>query len=187
MKQLIFNRVHSNPVKLFIKEKVLSQLFCKKIIDYTTEINSGFKRIKNNTPLHWDIKCDTCRIPFDNSLNKELSSSLNQLWEDAIKFYMFDIDYIEHYEIKRYGTNDYVTEHQDAFYGTISEVERKLTMLCQLNQDYEGGDLLIAKKPMTKSIGSVIILPSFYLHEVKPVISGNRYSLNCWGWGKFWH
>lgn len=186
MKQLTFNRVHSKPIKLFTREKVIPSLLCDNIIDFTRDSTSGFNRVKNVTPKHWDIQCDTCRIPLDHPLNKNLYELINPLWQEAIDFYGFDIFHIEQYEIKRYRQNDYVTEHQDQFYGTIAGIERKLTLLIQLNEDYTGGDLMVAKMPMSRTVGSLTILPSFYLHEVTPIISGNRFSLNCWGWGKFW-
>lgn len=68
----------------------------------------------------------------------------------------------------------------------MHKIVRKLSLTIQLSNpdDYEGGDLLLhlANKPivMEKSLGKVIIFPSYTLHEVTPVTKGTRYSLVAW-------
>lgn len=67
--------------------------------------------------------------------------------------------------------------------------KRKLSITVQLNDGYEGGDLLINSGQLIttkKGIGNVIIFPSFLLHKVNPIISGNRYSLVSWISGPVW-
>lgn len=71
----------------------------------------------------------------------------------------------------------------------INENMRKMTIVLMLNQqgvDFEGGDFQINRSeerfaetvPMKK--GSVLLLPSFILHRVTPVIRGLRKTLVCW-------
>ena len=62
-------------------------------------------------------------------------------------------------------------------------------MVVQLNDAYEGGELLINNGQMVtteKGIGNVTIFPSFLLHKVNPVVSGNRYTLVSWISGPVW-
>lgn len=167
-------------------ESFLHKDLCNEIINFTSTINSGFKRHVNKSPEHWDISCDTCRIPIDHNLNHKLVDAINPIWKTVSFYYKFNTTSFEEFEIKKYSESDYVTEHVDQFYGTIKGKERKLTMLLQLNQDYIGGDLIVAKQKIPKTLGTVVVLPAFYLHEVKPITSGTRWSLNCWAWGPYW-
>ena len=58
---------------------------------------------------------------------------------------------------------------------------RKLSMVAFLSDDYEGGELEIENDtPMTKEAGNLIFFPSFISHQVKPVTSGERFSLSNW-------
>lgn len=60
-----------------------------------------------------------------------------------------------------------------------------LTILGSLNNDYKGGELILFKdKKIDLKAGNVVVFPSNFLypHEVKPVISGVRYSYVSWVW-----
>jgi PKHD-type hydroxylase len=87
-------------------------------------------------------------------------------------------------EIIKYSQpNDRFDLHMDRGFGSPI---RKLSVIVQLSppDSYEGCDLeLVTGKNaerMTKSLGSLIIFPSFILHRVTPLISGLRQSLVCW-------
>jgi PKHD-type hydroxylase len=68
----------------------------------------------------------------------------------------------------------------------IPGATRKLSLSLQLTdpKDYEGGDVVFHYKNnpdvAPKSKGTVIIFPSYVLHEVTPVTRGERYSLVAW-------
>jgi len=67
-------------------------------------------------------------------------------------------------------------------------VTRKLSVSIQLSPDnYKGGELEIMtgshpkdRFKMTKEQGSIIIFPSYMLHQVLPIKKGQRYSLVSW-------
>ncbi len=67
---------------------------------------------------------------------------------------------------------------------------RKLSLSIQLNnpQDYQGGELWLYEDDrgieMNKEQGTLILFPSYTLHEVKPVTKGERNSLVTWITGK---
>ena len=67
---------------------------------------------------------------------------------------------------------------------------RKLSFSVQLNdpKDYKGGELNLytSEKPetMKKEQGTLILFPSFILHEVTPVTKGERNALVSWVTGK---
>ena len=63
---------------------------------------------------------------------------------------------------------------------------RKLSLVLQLSDpsEYEGGDLQIKtnayEATMKKQRGLIIVFPSWTLHQVTPVVKGNRQSLVAW-------
>ena len=67
---------------------------------------------------------------------------------------------------------------------------RKLSLSIQLNdpKDYEGGELWLYEDnkgiEMNKDQGTLILFPSYVLHEIKPVTKGERNSLVTWITGK---
>tara|TARA_R110000822_G_scaffold188729_4_gene327793 strand:- start:249 stop:839 length:591 start_codon:yes stop_codon:yes gene_type:complete len=72
--------------------------------------------------------------------------------------------------------------HMDCGDGPI----RKLSLVIQLSspEEYEGGEFsfMTSKNEQTvdKKKGLVVTFPSFLLHRVSPVTSGQRQSLVCW-------
>jgi len=88
----------------------------------------------------------------------------------------------------RYSMNQKMNLHCDHIH-TIFDGQRKgiptLSLLGSLNDNYEGGDLILFddfKIELEK--GDLIIFPSNFLypHRVEPVISGVRYSYISWVW-----
>ena len=75
------------------------------------------------------------------------------------------------------------TKHTDMGFGGIV---RKLSVSIQLTdpKKYEGGELILhlddKPKILSKEQGMLYIFPSWTLHEVKPVIKGERNSLVAW-------
>jgi PKHD-type hydroxylase len=65
---------------------------------------------------------------------------------------------------------------------------RKISMSIQLTDgsQYDGGDIEIHGPPLTvapRSIGSVVVFPSYALHRVTTVTRGVRHSLVVWAAG----
>ena len=58
----------------------------------------------------------------------------------------------------------------------------QLTGLLFLNDNYEGGEILISGKCFKTKVGSALIFPSNFIfpHEVLEVTKGVRYSITCW-------
>ena len=72
----------------------------------------------------------------------------------------------------------------------MNMVVRKLSISIQLTdpEEYEGGELYLYEGDegtlMDKSQGTLILFPSYVLHEVMPVTKGTRNSLVTWVTGK---
>lgn len=98
------------------------------------------------------------------------------------EYFKFDITKSEQTEILKYQPNGKYEAHIDVSRDT--ELQRKLTVLAILNDDYEGGRFFVNNGTNNKypevSKGSVIIFPSYLLHGVEPVTKGIRYSCVTW-------
>jgi hypothetical protein len=112
---------------------------------------------------------------------KEYVTHLNFTWFDSWQGY-------SEVRFNMYKETRLMAEHCDHIH-TLFDGERKgiptLTFLGMLNDDYEGGELIMwgdEKIPMAK--GSAVVFPSCFLypHRVEPVTSGTRYSCVSWAW-----
>ena len=96
--------------------------------------------------------------------------------------YGFDVtQFREGFQFTRYEVGEYYGPHFDIGPGNLSE--RKLSSTVQLSapEDYTGGELIIYPEFVAaKDRGSMTVFPSFMCHDVRPVMSGVRYSLVTW-------
>lgn len=88
-------------------------------------------------------------------------------------------------QFAEYGVNQHYHWHADTFTLAGGPTERKLTVVCLLNDpsEFEGGNFEVRLyndylAPLTK--GSVIAFPSILEHRVTPILSGVRYSATMW-------
>ena len=117
-------------------------------------------------------------------------------WVDRLLFYyvhktneqewQFNINESEKAQFTVYEKNDFYTWHRDN--NIESNITRKVSVTVQLSDpsEYSGGDLKLKdcwgahEIPTVNARGTIIIFPSFLLHEVSPVNEGTRYSLVQW-------
>ena len=104
--------------------------------------------------------------------------SLNMPWFDVWHGYTS-------LRFNKYETGTKMRMHCDhihsIFDGEIKGIPT-LTVLGFLNDDFEGGELLLCGEKINTVTGSIVIFPSnfMYPHEVKTIISGTRYSFVTW-------
>lgn len=104
------------------------------------------------------------------------------------RFFKYDLTEMEELQYAEYNsdTKDFYTIHSDD--GYAFNLFRKLSISIQLSDEteYEGGDLIFYRHSFLdattapKSKGTVVVFPSYVLHEVKPVTKGLRKSLVAW-------
>ena len=105
------------------------------------------------------------------------------------KYFKLDVSgFNEGLQFTNYSApSDKYGKHVDRSQGFII---RKLSLSIQLTDptEYEGGELWLYEDDkgalMKKDQGTLILFPSFVLHEVKPVTKGERNSLVAWATGK---
>ena len=113
----------------------------------------------------------------------DISQSLND------QFFKFDVEgFLEGLQFTNYkAVGSYYGKHVDK--GTNTKI-RKLSLSVQLTEPkkYKGGDLNLYFEdkplPMSKEQGTLVMFPSYVLHEVTPVSKGERDSLVAWISGK---
>jgi len=88
------------------------------------------------------------------------------------------------------GDNGFYRWHMDWAATTSSAFDRKLSCIIVLSDpdDYEGGELQLGydTDPIKPPKGSVYVFPSFLMHQVNPVTSGERFTLVSWAEGAKW-
>jgi len=101
------------------------------------------------------------------------------------RFWGFDLNYLEAAQFTHYSKpGDHQDTHMDT--GYVGDHYRKLTIVVQLSdpETYTGCDLNLQLahelEPIDRDQGCVIIFPSFFLHKVTPLLTGQRYSLVSW-------
>ena len=88
----------------------------------------------------------------------------------------------------RYGPEQLMLEHCDHIQSLFEGGDKGvpiLSCLIQLNEDYEGGDLVFWQdEVIPMGAGTALVFPSNFLfpHRVAPVLSGLRYSCVSWAW-----
>ena len=125
-------------------------------------------------------------LPFDSKwewvidkIMSQVTEANNTIWNFELKSIIDNIQYTE-YE----GNGGHYDWHLDIGPGSISH--RKISITIQLSdpEEYVGGDLQIMTgseyTTVPRGKGTVVIFPSFLLHRVVPLTSGNRKSLVLW-------
>ena len=105
------------------------------------------------------------------------------------RFFQFDIFGLnEGLQFTNYkAPSDKYEKHVDR---EVDGLIRKLSLSIQLTdpKEYKGGELFLYEDEkgteMKKEQGTLILFPSYILHEVKPIIKGERNSLVSWVTGK---
>lgn len=103
----------------------------------------------------------------------------------------FSISGVESIQFTHYGLNEFYDAHIDAF--MLAEGMRKVSAVLQLSdpESYTGGRLMVQntytgeyfEPPEFETQGSIIVFPSFLLHQVSSVTKGDRYSAVAWATG----
>jgi PKHD-type hydroxylase len=95
----------------------------------------------------------------------------------------YEITARENVQLAKYGTNQHYKWHTDTFALAGKPLDRKLTVIVVLNDEFEGGEFQVRLyqdyTPELKK-GSVLVIPSILEHQVLPVIKGVRYSAVLW-------
>ena len=156
-------------------EAALSPTECERILADTEVVETyGFHGCNAHTR--------ECVRPLSYSL-----AAIRQMLRFANDyFFQFDIDENDPAAwLQSYGSGQDYRTHADGAPGQ----SRKLTAVAMLSDpaSYEGGDLVFnvsqAKVTAPRTRGTVIVFPAFVTHQVTPIDSGYRQTINLGVWG----
>ena len=158
-------------------EKIIKIAKDKGLIKGTTNNNSDVRSSK----INWLYSSDDLEFAFRKITDIVLN--LNK------RFFQFDIFGLnEGLQFTNYkAPSDKFGKHIDRI---NNFVVRKLSLSVQLTkpEEYEGGELILYTDDkgteMKKEQGTLLLFPSYTLHEVKPITKGERNSLVAWVTGK---
>lgn len=149
---------------LIFEKKLFTKSECKKII----------KSEKTNRRL-WELNDRNYvseSIYFDEN-NDWIFNRLNEFISENIKFDLIEMKKEIHFH--EYGKDSYFDAHHDGINFRIFSVG------VILNDDYEGGDLILYDKDneyiVNKKTGNVFIFDSKIKHGVTKIKEGTRYTL----------
>jgi len=167
-------------------EKAFTKEECEKIIKTAKDKSL----IKGLTKSKTDVRKSkiTWLYPNDNLdwLYRRITDIVLNLND---RFFQFDLHGLnEGLQFTNYkAPSDKYGKHIDR---SLDMVIRKLSLSIQLTdpKEYEGGELFLYEDEkgteMKKEQGTLVLFPSYILHEVKPVTKGERNSLVAWVTGK---
>ena len=162
--------------KLFTKEE------CEKII----KIAKQRGLVKGTTKGKSDVReSKVCWLYPSKDLEFAYRKITDVVLDLNKKFFQFDVFGLnEGLQFTNYkAPSDKYGKHIDRAYDFLV---RKLSLSIQLTDpnEYEGGELIIYEDDigleMKKEQGTLVMFPSWMLHEVKPVTKGERNSLVAW-------
>jgi PKHD-type hydroxylase len=162
-------------------ESVFTKEECEKIIDIGNQ-----NLIEGSTIGNTNLRSSSIHWVFPENQNQWIFEKLNLIVQNInSQYFHFDLSgFAEGLQFTKYTAPDgEYRKHTDRLFNIIT---RKLSITVQLSdpEDYEGGEFLLYNEEspviLPKKQGTVLVFPSFTLHEVKKVNSGTRYSLVAW-------
>jgi PKHD-type hydroxylase len=158
-------------------ETIISLALQKEEVDTLVFTTNGLKK---NTSIR-----SAKQYLMDESAFPGLYAHIRKVFSVS-NYVKFQYDAIS-VQVMRYRDGDFYASHTD---WSINKSRRKLSMSIQLSppDDYTGGDVYIHAGPestaITREQGCATVWPSWTLHEVAPITSGERWALISWAEGK---
>lgn len=158
----------------FLEEILLDKErnFKQATISHNSIINKSIRNCHND-----NIKEDTYEFHRIKSI---ITTYTKQYIKDTNSAYLDINHYHDGYNIIKYIPGEFYKTHVDC--GPLKL--RTLSIIILLNDDFQGGELQFfgGKYIVSLKKYSMVIFPSNFLfpHEVKPVISGIRYTIVSW-------
>mgnify|MGYP003651928876 CR=1 len=169
-------------------KNVVSTKFIDKIIPLIEKkskenltIRNGLdKKIRNVKGYHLNFETPT-NLFYWNYIKQEIERLYTYY---KIKFPKMLSSKINQIDLLKYGPSGKYEIHTDHYTNT----PRHLSIIINLNDEYEGGDLIFTDqkekeiKRLKLGKGSMVFFPSnfMYPHGIQPITKGTRYSIVAW-------
>ena len=171
-------------------ENIVSHDLCDKIIYYCNNV----KELKKSEYANHKGNVDNSdeRVKMDDGTFRDGEQYYNEIKDcfmSALSKYCerhIDVSCQRHtdFRLNKYSEGGFMSRHIDNIHHSHGQTYGypQLTALLMLNDDYEGGNFLIAENEYQTAKGSAIVFPSNFMfpHAVKKVEKGTRYSIVTW-------
>ena len=173
---------------IVVLKDIINPEFIKKVIPLidkkareNLEIRKGVdKNIRNVKGYSLNFETPT-NIFYWNYIKTEIEKLYINY---RAKFPFMATNKINQIDLLKYNPGGKYDIHTDNY----SNSPRHLSVIMNLNDDYEGGDLVFTDqkqneiKTYSLSKGSIVFFPSIFLypHLIKPITKGTRYSIVAW-------
>lgn len=169
---LLFNK-NIDPMYISINKNIFSSDECNEIVNYAY---ANTLKNENNSSSNYIFPNKTTNYIY-NRLRQLVNKLNNEFWNYNLIDFGEPLKFIEYNSINE----GKISFHSDIG-GSMKTNFRKLTIIIQLSNinNYEGGELNIYnpnKNIIPKEQGTVIIFPSFLIHNVNKVTKGIRNSI----------
>tara|TARA_Y100000592_G_scaffold2270_1_gene3498 strand:- start:169 stop:714 length:546 start_codon:yes stop_codon:yes gene_type:complete len=169
-------------------DNIIDDDFCNDIIKIIDE--KCHKSMTTMGGLDINIR-NVLGLTLDNKKNKILYEKINKKIEELyvyykIKFKTLDNNKINQIDLLKYNPGGKYEVHVD----TKTDYTRSISVILNLNDTYEGGNLLFTNplkvseelKELKLKKGTVVFFPStfMYPHGIQPITKGTRYSIVSW-------
>ena len=149
----------------------------KENLKITSGLDTNIRNVKGHS-LTFDTPTD---LFYWNYIKKEIERLYTYY---KIKFPKMTSSKINQIDLLKYTPGGKYEIHNDQ--GTFSQ--RHLSIIMNLNDDYQGGDLVFTDqkekeiKRLKLGKGSIVFFPSnfMYPHSIQPITKGTRYSIVAW-------
>ena len=170
-------------------EDIVPKDGCESLIEGTK--NRGQLKPSKYATHAGKIKRSDKRVVMDDMWvkDKTTSSIINDFFSKVIrkysdKFERFSCQRHSGFRVNRYSVGGFMSEHTDNIHHSHGQEYGfpQVSALLFLNDNYEGGELIVAGNEYETKIGSGIIFPSNFMfpHEVKKITHGERWSIVTW-------
>ena len=96
----------------------------------------------------------------------------------------FGVPHHTNFRLNKYSKGGFMSKHCDNIHHSHGQQYGypHVSVLLFLNDDYEGGEFVVADETYVTKKGSSLIFPSNFMfpHEVKPITNGTRWSVITW-------
>jgi Rps23 Pro-64 3,4-dihydroxylase Tpa1-like proline 4-hydroxylase len=166
---------------------LLTKYECDLILNFSTEnlkLNPA-GLVGEDKPNYDTRKSNVVFYPYYQKFPFILEK-ISKLINENIDVKGFDLDYKNsEFQFTEYKTGDFFGWHRDITGNEITQYKRYCSLVIQLNDEYEDGNLEVKLSDdsimtVEKGIGNVIVFLSNMEHRVTSVKEGNRYTLVNW-------
>ena len=168
-----------NIINLDFIDKIIPLI--NKKANKNLEVMDGLdKNARNVKGYHLSFNTPT-DLFYWNYIKKEIERNYIHY---KIKFPKMSSNKINQIDLLRYKKGGKYKAHTDHY----STTARHLSVIINLNNNYEGGDLVFTDqkekeiKRLKLDKGSIVFFPSnfMYPHSIQPITKGTRYSIVAW-------